>query len=146
MSRSRLFFFAQMSGSRSGRSKLTTLSTSEWTALHSSSFAKGHACCGCSLASALPTPPLRCQPFANGHEFSAGSPQTPLPKLLKAADKSRNYFLYSTYQAWRHLRSGSFCLQKFGCIARQSNRFAPAGSKSSPRQNPLNSTYAPAKI
>ena len=37
MSRSRLFFFAQMTGSRSGRSKLTTLPTSEWTALHSKS-------------------------------------------------------------------------------------------------------------
>ena len=31
---------------------------------------------------------------------------------------------------------GSFCLQKFGCIARRSNRFAPARSKSRSRQGP----------
>ena len=31
---------------------------------HSSFSAKGPACCGCSVASALPTPPPRYQPFA----------------------------------------------------------------------------------
>ena len=57
------------------RSKVTTLPISERAALLSFSFAKGHACCGCSLASALPTPPLRYQPFASGY----GAAGFPLP-------------------------------------------------------------------
>ena len=65
-----------------GSSILPRVTTSEWNGLHSiqkarsmtglfsytpssSSFAKGPVCCGCSLASALPTPPLYYQPFAS---------------------------------------------------------------------------------